>query len=148
MAGAIALLLATEAYGQTFECGRPSGWGATTGEECFAGRCWQIARDGTQWRPNELLRPAYILKIDSTALTIVGRGAPDVADRYIATFPMIRRNEASAAGIIVKENGATLLQFFFGSSSLHWVDSYFPLLQDQPPARLDAFVATCRRLAS
>jgi hypothetical protein len=58
---------------------------------------------------------------------------------------MVHLAHNRAVAFMVTSNGSHTLQFFFGGPTLHWLESYYPELQDGPPAILRAFVAQCQR---
>jgi len=58
-------------------------------------------------------------------------------------LPIIWRDEHKATALAVTENGAQLFQFFFASSTLHWVDSHYLKFVREVPIELQAFVTIC-----
>lgn len=145
---AASILFAQPASSQSFLCDRLSGMSAFSRDDCFRGRCQQRADEGVKWAEDQLMWPHYLLKIELTALRLQGVGKSDVAGASPPShvYGIVARDSERVTALVAQVNGGTLVQFFFTSLTLHWVDSYYPRLQDRPPARLMAYASRCRPL--
>jgi hypothetical protein len=138
----------SDARAQSYICDRPAGWAATTGDDCLThNNCYQHKRDGVVWRRDELVGRQYHIIVGSQNISI--DRAPllpgDASTGYSRRLALVSRNENSAIAVEARESSITLFQFFFEAQTLHWIDSYLPAAQAVSPARLSAFVSTCRR---
>ena len=138
------LCVASPAGAQSYLCDRSTGWQAVTGGDCQLGRCSQQAEGGTKWGDDPLLSPAYRLIVGKDRIVVQGIGKAVVpAAAPSQTLQIVRRDKKRIVALQTSANGGQLVEFFFDSLTLHWMNSYY-LVQEQPPARLEAVVATCR----